>query len=80
MRNFPDPASVITRLSLPELEEASEQVAQGRMRIKLLAASEALQGGVEWVVIGDTRIRAPIQHALSGGGTHIGRTTEEQSS
>ncbi len=46
-------------------------LAEGRMRIKLLAAAEALDGGVARVVIGDSRGDGPVRAALDGAGTHI---------
>ncbi|MEJ2748932.1 MAG: [LysW]-aminoadipate kinase, partial [Anaerolineae bacterium] len=47
--------------------------AQGRMRIKLLGAQEALTGGVSRVVLGDARRERPISQALKGMGTVIGQ-------
>jgi acetylglutamate/LysW-gamma-L-alpha-aminoadipate kinase len=42
------------------------------MRKKLLAAAEALDGGVRTVVIGDSRRPDPVMAALRGEGTVIG--------
>ena len=41
------------------------------MRMKLLGAQEALDGGVGRVVIGDSRGEQPILQALNGAGTEI---------
>jgi acetylglutamate/LysW-gamma-L-alpha-aminoadipate kinase len=41
------------------------------MKKKILGASEALQGGVARVILGDGRVDHPITYALSGGGTSI---------
>jgi [amino group carrier protein]-L-2-aminoadipate 6-kinase len=71
LASFPDEASMIRRIGAADLEHVAEQSAQGRMRIKLLAAGEALQGGVRQVVIGDSRRENPIQAALNGEGTVI---------
>jgi acetylglutamate/LysW-gamma-L-alpha-aminoadipate kinase len=46
--------------------------AQGRMKKKLLGAQEALERGVERVIIGDGRREHPIGDALAGMGTTIG--------
>jgi acetylglutamate/LysW-gamma-L-alpha-aminoadipate kinase len=46
--------------------------AEGRMKKKVLGASEALKLGVGHVVFADGRIEHPIQHALDGKGTIIG--------
>jgi acetylglutamate/LysW-gamma-L-alpha-aminoadipate kinase len=68
MRNFPDQASLIEKLSRQDLAQALEY-AQGRMKKKILGAEEALQGGVEQVVIADGRVENPISSALRGNGT-----------
>ncbi|HUN22868.1 MAG TPA: [LysW]-aminoadipate kinase [Anaerolineales bacterium] len=72
-RNFPDEASLIASLPASKLPEALEQYAQGRMKRKVLAAQEALQGGVAQVVISSARVPNPLSHALNGGGTQISR-------
>jgi [amino group carrier protein]-L-2-aminoadipate 6-kinase len=41
------------------------------MRIKLLGAQEALNGGVRRVVLGDARRGQPVRRALAGSGTVI---------
>ena len=68
LRNFPDEGSLIAEVPAAELEAAME-FAQGRMRIKLLGAKEALDGGVSRVVLGDARHGEPIRQALDGVGT-----------
>ncbi|MCS6888118.1 [LysW]-aminoadipate kinase [Chloroflexus sp.] len=70
LRNFPDEASLITRIPRAELE-AYMDYAAGRMKKKLLGAQEALAGGVQRAILADARIPACISHALAGGGTHI---------
>ena len=71
MRSFPDEASLIRYLPLSSLGGALE-FAQGRMKKKVLGAEEALEGGVQRVVIADGRIENPITGALAGNGTVIG--------
>jgi acetylglutamate/LysW-gamma-L-alpha-aminoadipate kinase len=51
--------------------EAYLPYAQGRMKKKLRGASEALEGGVGRVVLGDGRIESPVSQALAGRGTVI---------
>jgi acetylglutamate/LysW-gamma-L-alpha-aminoadipate kinase len=46
--------------------------AEGRMRIKVLGAIEALNDGVGRVVFGDARIASPVSEAMGGRGTVIG--------
>ena len=70
MKNFPDESTLIRQLSFNQLPAASE-IAQGRMKKKVLGAEEALQGGVNRVIIADGRIQNPISNALAGNGTVI---------
>ncbi len=72
LRQFPDETTLIPTIRAAEIDTISEQYAQGRMRIKLLAATEALEGGVGRVVFGDACQPQPIQRALAGQGTVIG--------
>ena len=46
--------------------------AYGRMKKKLVAAKEALEGGVRRVVIASSAVEDPVERALSGLGTVIG--------
>ena len=71
LADFPDEASLISEIDAQDIETTAKTAAQGRMRIKLLAAQEALNGGVERVVLGDARCKSPITRALSGKGTII---------
>lgn len=71
LREFPDESTLIPRI---EPARASEfmQHAQGRMRIKVLGAIEAIEQGVGKVVFADGRIPSPVRAALAGKGTVIG--------
>lgn len=71
LREWPDESSLMESCRLSEIDEVIEFAAQGRMRIKLLGAKEALQGGVRRVVIGDARLKRPVQFALNGAGTEL---------
>ena len=71
LRHYPDVTSLIPTIHASDLQQISETVAQGRMHIKLLSASEALEGGVNQVVIGSANVEQPIQAALAGQGTVI---------
>jgi acetylglutamate/LysW-gamma-L-alpha-aminoadipate kinase len=46
-------------------------LAQGRMKKKVMGAAEALEQGVGTVILGDARLAHPIQQALQGQGTVI---------
>lgn len=71
LRNWPDESSLLQSCRLSEIDELIEVAAQGRMRIKLLGAKEALQAGVSRVVIGDARLTRPVHFALNGAGTEL---------
>ena len=71
LKDFPNPDSLILSLERDQIDFATKNYAQGRMRIKLMGAKEALDGGVARVFLGDARSEAPIRTALSGKGTVI---------
>lgn len=71
LRDFPDEDSLIPHIARREIETAAQH-AQGRMRMKLLGAREALEGGVSRVILGDARVEQPVRRALEGQGTVIG--------
>jgi acetylglutamate/LysW-gamma-L-alpha-aminoadipate kinase len=71
LREFPDEATLIRRIEPSRADEFMVH-AEGRMRIKVLGAMEAIQEGVGQVIFGDGRIEAPVRTALSGQGTVIG--------
>ena len=67
LRSIDDPASLVTTASLDEADE----LAQGRMKKKTMAAREAIAGGVERVLIASGRADRPLSRALAGEGTRI---------
>ncbi len=71
LRDFPNEDSRIANLPAAELEDALENIAQGRMKRKVLAAKEALDGGVKRVILSDARVEEPISNGLAGNGTTI---------
>ena len=73
LADFPHEESLLSCIDMAELPRVRREAAQGRMRIKLLAAEEALQGGVQRVVIGDARGAQAVERALAGEGTVIRR-------
>jgi [amino group carrier protein]-L-2-aminoadipate 6-kinase len=68
LRHRDDPASRVRRVSRAEIPSALEW-AQGRMRKKVLAARDALEGGVGCVAISASDAPDPIGGALNGTGT-----------
>ena len=63
--------SLIENVARADIDEVAEKYAEGRMRIKLLGAQEALNSGVSRVILGDARGTSPILQALDGKGTVI---------
>lgn len=72
LRQFPDESTLIPHIRYSELEQALS-FAEGRMKKKVLGASEAIATGVEQVIFADARTSQPIQAAMSGKGTVISR-------
>jgi acetylglutamate/LysW-gamma-L-alpha-aminoadipate kinase len=70
LRNFPDESSLIPHIPKAGLEQALS-FAEGRMKKKVLGATEALDLGVAKVVFADGRIEHPLVGALEGKGTVI---------
>jgi [amino group carrier protein]-L-2-aminoadipate 6-kinase len=70
LRSFPDESTLITQLPKAGLEQALS-FAEGRMKKKVLGATEALDLGVAKVVFADGRIENPLSGALAGKGTVI---------
>jgi acetylglutamate/LysW-gamma-L-alpha-aminoadipate kinase len=70
MRQFPDESTVMPAIAKNQLEAALE-FAEGRMKKKVLGASEALNLGVPQVIFADGRVEQPVQKAMRGQGTVI---------
>ena len=70
LRDFQDESSRIPHLTKAGLEQALS-FAQGRMKKKVLGAKEALDLGVNKVVLADGRVEQPLTQALAGKGTVI---------
>lgn len=70
LARFPDESSLVRHVPRAQLGRALD-MAGGRMKKKVLAAQEALEGGVRRVLLADSRRAQPIQAALAGEGTVI---------
>jgi len=68
LRDPGDPASLIARVPSSEFS-AALALAGGRMKKKLLAARDAVAGGVPRVAIASSRSERPVERALAGEGT-----------
>ena len=69
--NPEDESSLVSRMSLAELNQRETQV-KGRIKRKLLALTRLCSSGKTRVIITDGRIENPVDDALNGKGTHIG--------
>lgn len=70
LRDLDDPNSLVSNVAQREFGRYLE-LAHGRMRVKLLAANDALAGGVAHVILSDGRLRSPLRAALAGSGTTL---------
>ncbi len=70
-RDPDDPATLIERVETPSQYDELKHAAEGFMSRKVMAATEALEGGASEVVIADANAEEPIRSALEGGGTHV---------
>ncbi len=68
LRDPSDPTTLVREVARQSVEEVLP-LAAGRMRKKVLAAQDALRGGVGRVVIASSAGRAPVTRALAGEGT-----------
>jgi acetylglutamate/LysW-gamma-L-alpha-aminoadipate kinase len=66
-----DPTSLIEEVLTPADLDGAKEAAEGFMTKKVLAATEALEGGAESVVVSDANRRDPIVAALEGAGTRF---------
>jgi acetylglutamate/LysW-gamma-L-alpha-aminoadipate kinase len=70
LRDEKDEKSLISHIPKEKIEEYLKY-AKGRMKRKILAAKEAIEGGVKEIYFGDGRIKNPITLVLQGKGTLI---------
>ena len=66
-----DESTLIETAETPEEFEVIEDAAEGFMTKKVMAATEAIEGGAERVVVADANVDEPVVTAVEGGGTHI---------
>lgn len=70
LRDRNDETSLIAKISVTELS-GMMNVAQGRMKKKVLGAQKAIELGTSTIYWGDGRIQQPITNAMQGKGTVI---------
>ncbi len=68
--NFPN--DFVPNMNAGEIENAMK-TATGGMKRKLLAAKEAIAGGVSEVILANGQNDAPLSAALNGAGTHLSK-------
>jgi acetylglutamate kinase len=66
-----DPTTLIRSIELENFDSFVEEFARGRMKRKLSATLEALQGDVRHIVLADGRAKNPVRCAIEGMGTVI---------
>ncbi|WP_248517703.1 acetylglutamate/acetylaminoadipate kinase [Salinarchaeum laminariae] len=66
-----DESTLIATAETPAEFENIETAAEGFMTKKVMAATEAIEGGAERVVVADANVDEPVLTAVDGGGTHI---------
>jgi acetylglutamate/LysW-gamma-L-alpha-aminoadipate kinase len=66
-----DPGTLIERVDTPAAMADLKAAAEGFMRRKVMAATDALEGGATEVTIADASADAPVTGAIDGGGTHV---------
>ena len=71
LENFPDESSLIRHIPKTQLDHFMN-IAEDRMKKKVMGAQEALAQGVGRVIFADGRVEQPVQRALAGAGTVIG--------
>jgi acetylglutamate/LysW-gamma-L-alpha-aminoadipate kinase len=69
LRDVSDETSVVTHVLPVHAHGYLDRYARGRMKKKVLGALEALNDGVDRVIIADGRVAHPLQRALAGQGT-----------
>ena len=70
-RDPDDPSTLIARVETPEQYDELKAAAEGFMRRKVMAATEALEGGATEVIVASANAENPVRAAVNGGGTHI---------
>ncbi|MFB6155221.1 MAG: acetylglutamate/acetylaminoadipate kinase [Haloferacaceae archaeon] len=72
-----DSDTLVESAETPADLDALRDAAEGFMTKKVMAATEALSGGADEVVVADANADSPVLAALSGGGTHVSASVLE---
>jgi acetylglutamate/LysW-gamma-L-alpha-aminoadipate kinase len=71
LRDLSDETTLVSHIPVVHIHSYLDRYARGRMKKKLLGASEALNDGVGQVILADGRVPQPLHRALAGRGTVI---------
>jgi acetylglutamate/LysW-gamma-L-alpha-aminoadipate kinase len=71
LRDPDETDTLIKHVRTPSELEALQDAAEGFMRRKVMAATDALDGGAVEVIVADANEATPVSSALAGGGTHL---------
>jgi acetylglutamate/LysW-gamma-L-alpha-aminoadipate kinase len=71
LEKFPDESTLIRHIPKLKIDQFMN-VAEDRMKKKVMGAQEALAEGIGRVIFADGRVEQPIRRALAGEGTLIG--------
>ncbi len=71
LEKFPDESSLIRHIPAAKIDQFMD-VAEDRMKKKVMGAQEALAQGIGRVIFADGRVEQPVRRALAGEGTVIG--------
>jgi acetylglutamate/LysW-gamma-L-alpha-aminoadipate kinase len=71
LEKFPDESPLIRHIPKLKIDQFMN-VAEDRMKKKVMGAQEALAEGIGRVIFADGRVEHPIRRALAGEGTLIG--------
>jgi acetylglutamate/LysW-gamma-L-alpha-aminoadipate kinase len=72
LEKFPDESTLIRHIPTDKIDQFMN-VAEDRMKKKVMGAQEALAQGVGRIIFADGRVEQPVRRAMAGEGTVIGK-------
>jgi len=69
LRDPEDTDTLVETVGYNEIQDAMDEYAEGKMKKKVYAAREAVEGGAEGVVVASANTDDPVTSALDGEGT-----------
>lgn len=77
LRDPEDAETLVRRIAYDEIDDAIDEYAEGKMKKKVYAAREALDGGALDVAVASANVDEPVTRALEGDGTIFEREPQE---